>query len=310
MNSIIHTKGIGRRLRLGIVAVSALAVVGGSSVIAAMPAFAATPMGVSIWNDGLMVDGSAGWTGVQGPDFSYTSTGAPMARNIAVLLGSVAPNSTVTFSWRDETSGAGWQQGAVSTSVAQSGLPNYYLASALMTNIPASTCGHTLQLEASGETGVYGSAGPDYSTLYPVTTSPTTIVESCGPVSWLTESGDTATGFAGDGFTPGGKVTITGTGPDLSPESCLTVLGRTTCVSFPWTDSVTATTTIFRLNCVATGPLGLIRCFSSVAQGGGYVSVTFPKPIPLCSENVDNYTAVDLSTDLSVTGSAGGACLN
>jgi hypothetical protein len=302
-----HKKGSSRNLRLGVAGlVSAFAVIGSTLGVAATPAFAASPMPVSILNSGLMVDGSAAGTSVSGPDFSYTPAGASMARNVAVTMGFVAPNTTVTFSWRDETSGGSWQQGPVSTSVAEQGLPSYNLASAVMTNIPASTCGHTLQLEAAGETGVYGTAGPNYSTLYPVTTPPTTIVESCGPALWLTESSGTATGVAGDGFTPGGQVTVSGSGPQLSPEHCITLMNRTTCVAWPWNDSVTATTTTFRLNCTTVGGP---RCYTSVAQPGGDISVTFPNPIQLCSGNVNNYSAVDVSTDLSATGSAGNTCL-
>ncbi len=295
MNTTTHTKGSGRR-RFGLVnaaLVSALAAVGGTLVIAATPAFATpifayTPMQPYIASDsGLMVGAAAG-------DFSYTSTGAPMARNVFVQADSVAPSSAVTFSWRDATAGGLWQQGPTSTSYA---LGPGYSAGATITDIPSSACGHTLQVEATGQTGeTDGSGTPSYSPLYSFTTPPDSIVENCGPAVWLTSTGSYYTGIAGDGFTPGGQVDVKGTGPNLSSLRCVSSIRGLHCTVAPWIESVTATRTSFRLSCSLR-----YGCHSFVAQGGSEISATFPTPIAVCGAGPDYITAIDLSTSVSTS---------
>jgi hypothetical protein len=308
MTKNTHSTGIRRRVRLGLAGlVSAFAVIGGTLGIAATPAFAATPLyfGVSV---GIMVGGSATSFGVAGPDFSYTSTGQPMARNIGVYLYNLAPNSTASIAWRDETVGGSWQSGTSTTNeVAWS--PGFYGASAVIEDIPSSTCGHTLQIEATGETGIWvPPALPNYSTLYPVTSSPASVVEHCGPSVWISgSSGGYATALAGDGFTPGGQVAISGTGPDLSHMFCYFRLGGRYCVTIPWSKTVTATTTRLGLHCVS-GPLPGPHCWRYVTQAGGSISVALPKAVLPCG-GADNVNIVDLSTNLAVSESLGDQCL-
>jgi hypothetical protein len=175
-------------------------------------------------------------------DFSYTSTHGQMARNLKVYASLWAPNSTVTYSWKDVTTGGGWNAGGSVT--------NLIGWDSTITGIPRSTCGHLLEVQASGKTGVYGPNGADYSTLYPVTET-TQVAMNCGPQVWLSSSG-----IEGDGFTPSGQVNI----QTYSNTATLT------------SQNATATPNFVK-HCTNAPPLGKV-CFNAPAPGGGQVDVS------------------------------------
>ncbi len=292
MNTI-QKKGGGQRLfRMGIAAlVSALAVVGGTSVVVATPASASGPATNDIWAQ--PAEGSTS-------DFSYANA-VQMGRNIVATADWVMPQSPVTFSWSDSTTGLSGTMPPVS-----SPSPGDEQATAMITGIPASECGRTLRVEASGQFEVLSDIG--LSMGFQQASGFVNYTEDCGPEVWTTStSNGSATGFAGDGFTPGGQVAVSGTGPSLLPSlHCVPSIHGLYCTAVPWGESVTATTQTSGLYC-STSPL---RCFRYVVRGGGQISGTFPKPIPGCDTRPDNFTAVDLSTDVSASGVAGTAgCL-
>jgi hypothetical protein len=180
MNTSTHTNGIGRSIRLGVAATLAtMATVGAAAFVSATPAFAAiTPL-----VNARLAQGNAS-------DFSYTSTGQQMARNVNVDAFIIESNTTARYAWRDQTAGGPWNQGpSVVATVAND-------AGATITAIPASTCGHTLQVSVTGEEW----QGNGYATV----TGYATVGENCGPiVVW-----NSSNGFFGDGFSAGGSVLV------------------------------------------------------------------------------------------------------
>jgi hypothetical protein len=292
MNTI-HTKvGGQRRFRMGIAAlVSALAVVGGTSVVAATPASA---------NETVTNDISAQPAEGSMSDFSYANT-VQMGRNIVATADFVMPQSPITFSWSDSTTGLSGTVPPVS-----SPSPGDEQATATITGIPASECGRTLKVEASGQFEVLSDIGQSIG--FQQASGFVYYTEDCGPAVWTTSnSSGSVTGFAGDGFTPGGQVAVSGTGPSLLPSlHCVFTVHGPSCTAAPWGESVSATTQSNGLRCSAFP----FRCVSYVVRAGGQISGTFPKPIPGCDTSPDNFTAVDLSTDVSASGVAGTAgCL-
>ena len=286
-----------RRMRLGIAGLlSTLTVVGGTLALGATTASAAYPAQTVQAN---LVEGQGA-----GNDFSYTAAGQPMARNVSVSADDFDPNTAVSVTWSDAIGGS---QSVTSMTAGPPNSEGTTTASTTITGIPSSACGRTLQLTFQGSAGVVvfdPNYEIDYSTPNPVQQT-TTVTENCGPQVWLTGGNNGSyAGFAGDGFTPGGQVAVSGSGPDLTSQRCMILDGRSTCSSRPWIQMVTATTTIFRFVCF--GFPGL-RCYSVIAQGGGSISVTFPKPTPACG-GADSFTAFDSSTGLSATWNDAQSC--
>ena len=281
MRNKTQSKGMRRSVRIGTAGlVSAIAVLGGTLGIAATPAFAN-----AVLQPGIISSLQVGTA----YDFSYTANGQQMARNIDLQAGWFAPNTTVHFSWRDATNGGPWVAGPSSTATVPSSLASYYAITNVVpvTAIPSSACGHTLQIEGQGKTGTYNGLDyttANYSALYPATAS-ATIIDDCGPKVWLT-----ATGIAGDGFTPGGPASIMTFGRSTSANQMGPML--------TW-QSTPATKQTNGLRCFRRN-VGF-SCVVVVLVPGGLVNITNPLTTSDSFCSGETYEGYDPSTNLSDT---------
>ena len=216
----------------GAVSIAAVA----TAVISAAPAGATAPALV-----GASLDtGSAA-------DFSYTASGQQLARNVSVSVAWSVTNDTLkSVSWQDLT--ANGPSEAAATTVPQV-LPEG--VDFTITDIPLSTCGHTLQINVSG-------AGEPTGT--------TTLVETCGPE--LVATGEPSeftnwTSFFGDGLAPGityKAVAQSSTGAAI------------------WSGSVTSTTEIGIPSCHFFDGKSVCGA-DQILQAPGQVNITVPTGI-------------------------------
>jgi hypothetical protein len=198
-------------------------------------------------------------------DFSYTSTGAQMARNVVVSAQGFPAGNTIDF---DESACFNLHtplQTCQDLPDESAQADSTGSAQLTIGGIPASDCGSFVEIAASGISSAAFAGGG--------------VVDNCGPMLSVTHAAFSMTVF-GDGFTPGGQVKI-----DAS------------FVGYPTTSqTVTATTERTLVRCGPVGFPPVYRCVSSVLTPPGQFSVTIPTPCPSTGNLVDSVTATDLST--------------
>jgi hypothetical protein len=249
----LHNK-LGRPFRLGLSGVAGVAMATtGALVLTASPATAGPSIQVYAQPDQT-------WTtfppsGVD-PNFSYMLPfWLPMGRDIDASAGPLTPGANVSFSWQDQTTNSAW------VNVGSSSAGSAGFADELITNIPATDCGQTIAVDA-----VSGSASGS-----------TTYVEDCGPELWTAYGGGEA-GVEGDGFTPGGQVTISFFWPNGASIS-----------------SQTVTATVPEVLSGCSYSVFDRKCWLTLVRSGGEVSLVPGGPLPLAYYAV----AHDLTTGLS-----------
>jgi hypothetical protein len=149
--------------------------------------------------------------GGEASDFSWNGS-TPMARNITVSVAGFSDGWGVWVMWQDVTAGTLGQAPWIATGTG----------TVEITWIPRSACGHRILISAGGGIDSNGSTFP--------ASGDSTVLENCGAMIW-----PTATGIAGDGFTPGGQATVTVSSPSGIQLSSQTLpvsnyTGGTSCI--------------------------------------------------------------------------------
>jgi hypothetical protein len=251
-----------RFVHIGLATMSAMFVTAGAVLTTSVPAFADST--IIPWGSASVQVGSTG-------DFSYTLAGQQMARNVNVSAALFAPMQPVSVRWHDATTNGPWSS-PVSAVSYEDGTYGYPIASTTLSGIPASSCGDTIEVSASGETGTWPSSTVqwplNYSTLVP-TSIDFTIVEDCGPAIAAVSNASGTTTFFGDGFGAGQAVWVWVSGPSGD------VMAPT---------EVKASTEQKALRCF--GGMTGIHCMTVVKVPPGDVSVTASSAF-VCGDTVD-----------------------
>jgi hypothetical protein len=231
-----------RFARLAVVAtVGTMALVGGTLALTSSPAFALD----TVYVNASLVTGSSA-------DFSYTTSGQQMARNIDFNVNWLSNGTTAYTSWRDVTNPSApspWTNLVPATVLTEfQGLPESTLYGQI-TNIPNGDCGHLLEIQVQGQDHNYATGGTNPAA------GATTIVDNCGPA--LTAGGNT---FYGDGFMPGeSNITVVVQNLDSGAVTSSQV--------------VSASTEMTRfLGCTRTS--SGFTCYAAVLQAPGVISGT------------------------------------